>query len=88
MSLHNKMINEELLLYKNGLENKIINMEEFMICVKHLLAIDSPNTQNYFLIELWWNKNVYESLNILTREIESRGLTNTKINELSVNVLC
>lgn len=82
------MINEELLLYKNGLENKIINMEEFMICVKHLLAIDSPNTQNYFLIELWWNKNVYESLNILTREIESRGLTNTKINELSVNVLC
>lgn len=63
-------------------------MEEFMICVKHLLAIDSPNTQNYFLIELWWNKNVYESLNILTREIESRGLTNTKINELSVNVLC
>ena len=80
MPLHYKMVNEDLLLYKIGLENKIINMEELMIWVKHILTISSPDTQNYFLIELWWSKNVYESLNILTREIESRGLFNTKIN--------
>lgn len=80
MSLHNKMINEDLLLYKIGLENKIINMEELMIWVKNLLTISSPDTQNYFLIELWWSKNLYEALNILTREIESRKLSNVRIN--------